>query len=137
MGVYVVQEASLPTYVYRCQQCGITLERRQSFEDPRLTVCEECSGELRRVLQPVQVIFKGSGFYSTDHRTKSFTDGEAKANAANGEAKTSGSDSKAESVPAKTESGPATTESAPAKTEAPATTSSSTESGKSTDSGDH
>lgn len=128
----------MPTYVYRCQQCGTMLEQRQSFEDPPLTVCEECSGELRRVLQPVQVIFKGSGFYSTDYRTKSFTDGEAKANASNGDAKTSDSDSKTESAPpktesapARTESAPAKTESAPAKTETPATSSSGTESGKS------
>ena len=58
----------MPIYVYRCQQCGDVLERRQSFKDPALTTCETCSGELRRVLQPVGVIFKGSGFYSTDYR---------------------------------------------------------------------
>ena len=58
----------MPIYVYRCQQCGDVLERRQSFKDPVLTTCETCSGELRRVLQPVGVIFKGSGFYSTDYR---------------------------------------------------------------------
>lgn len=93
----------MPTYVYRCQQCGTMLERRQSFEDAPLTVCEECSGELRRVLQPVQVIFKGSGFYTTDYRTKSFTDGEAKATSTNGEDKPSDSDSKATPAPAKAE----------------------------------
>ncbi|MBM2809938.1 MAG: FmdB family transcriptional regulator [Chloroflexi bacterium] len=58
----------MPTYVYRCQQCGVTIERRQSFTDERLTVCEACSGELRRVLQPVSVIYKGSGFYTTDYK---------------------------------------------------------------------
>jgi putative FmdB family regulatory protein len=61
-------EARVPTYVYRCQQCGATIERRQGFQDPPLTTCEICSGELRRVLQPVGIIFKGSGFYSTDYR---------------------------------------------------------------------
>ena len=92
----------MPTYVYRCQKCGTTLERRQGFEDPPLTECEECSGELRRVLQPVSVIFKGSGFYTTDYRTKSFTEGEAKANATstNGDDKPSGSDSKDTPAPA-------------------------------------
>lgn len=58
----------MPTYVYRCQHCGALIERRQSFHDAPLTRCEICLGELRRVLHPVGVIFRGSGFYSTDHR---------------------------------------------------------------------
>jgi putative FmdB family regulatory protein len=58
----------LPTYVYRCQQCGQVIERRQSFTDAPLTECESCQGQLQRVLQPVGIIFKGSGFYSTDYR---------------------------------------------------------------------
>ena len=79
----------MPTYVYRCQQCGISLERRQSFQDAPLTECEVCSGELRRVVQPVSVIFRGSGFYTTDYRAKSWTEGEAKPTA-DGEAKHAG-----------------------------------------------
>ena len=104
----------MPTYVYRCQQCGTMLERRQSFQDPPLTECEACSGELRRVLQPVQVIFKGSGFYSTDYRAKSSTDGESKTTegepkttSTNGDDKESSSDSAKTSPPAKTEAAPA------------------------------
>ncbi len=58
----------MPTYVYRCDQCGDVIERRQSFQDPPLTQCEACHGRLQRVLQPVGIIFKGSGFYSTDYR---------------------------------------------------------------------
>jgi putative FmdB family regulatory protein len=64
----MTEEARVPIYVYRCQQCGEVLERRQRFQDPPLTTCEACSGELRKVLQPVGVIFRGSGFYSTDNR---------------------------------------------------------------------
>jgi putative FmdB family regulatory protein len=59
---------TVPTYVYRCQQCGSTIERRQTFQDPPLTTCESCQGELRRVMQPVGIIFKGSGFYTTDYK---------------------------------------------------------------------
>lgn len=59
----------LPTYVYRCQECGAVLERRQSFQDRPLTQCEVCSGELRRVVQPAGIIFRGSGFYTTDYRS--------------------------------------------------------------------
>lgn len=57
----------MPFYVYACQGCGATSERRQSFSDAPLTECDECGGALRRVLQPVGIIFKGSGFYTTDY----------------------------------------------------------------------
>lgn len=58
----------MPTYVYRCEQCACVIERRQSFQDPPLTECESCHGRLQRVLQPVGIIFRGSGFYTTDYR---------------------------------------------------------------------
>ena len=102
----------MPTYVYRCVQCGTVLERRQSFQDPPLTECEVCSGELRRVVQPVQVIFRGSGFYSTDYRAKNSAEAEPKPATTNGEAKPSGSESTEGAAPAKTETAaPSTSES--------------------------
>ena len=58
----------MPTYVYRCKTCGLTFERRQRMTDPCLTECPECSGEVRRVIQPVPVFFKGPGFYVTDSK---------------------------------------------------------------------
>ena len=58
----------MPTYTYACASCGAELERRQSFSDAPLTECEACGGDLRRVLHPVGVIFKGSGFYNTDYK---------------------------------------------------------------------
>ena len=61
----------MPVYTYACKQCSAEIERRQSFSDAPLTVCESCGGELRRVLHPVGVIFKGSGFYNTDNRKSS------------------------------------------------------------------
>lgn len=61
----------LPVYVYRCEQCGRELEKRQSFSDAPLTECEACHGALRKVLSPAAIIYKGSGFYSTDHNGKS------------------------------------------------------------------
>ncbi|HEY3118031.1 MAG TPA: FmdB family zinc ribbon protein [Chloroflexota bacterium] len=57
----------MPLYVYACQKCGETLERMQSFSADPLTECDECGGALRRVMQPVGIVFRGSGFYSTDH----------------------------------------------------------------------
>lgn len=58
----------MPTYVYRCADCGDQLEVVQSFSDDPLTVCPTCDGALRKVFQPVGVVFKGSGFYKTDNR---------------------------------------------------------------------
>jgi putative FmdB family regulatory protein len=58
----------VPVYEYVCTECGEPLEVRQSFTDAALTVCPNCSGRLRKVLSPVGVVFKGSGFYRNDSR---------------------------------------------------------------------
>jgi putative FmdB family regulatory protein len=61
----------LPTYDYQCRQCGTTYEVIHSMLEEGPAVCERCGGELRRVLYPAGIIFKGSGFYSTDSRSGS------------------------------------------------------------------
>jgi putative FmdB family regulatory protein len=58
----------MPTYEYRCGQCGQHVEVVQSFTDPPLTECGACGGPLRKVFAPVGIVFKGSGFYKTDNR---------------------------------------------------------------------
>jgi putative FmdB family regulatory protein len=58
----------MPTYVYRCQNCDKVLEQFQKITDDPLTTHEECGGALRRVVQPVGIVFKGSGFYVTDYK---------------------------------------------------------------------
>jgi putative FmdB family regulatory protein len=58
----------MPTYVYRCELCGLTFERRQRMTDASLTDCPECEGRVHRVIQPVPIIFKGPGFYVTDNK---------------------------------------------------------------------
>ena len=63
----------MPLYEYECESCGIRFERMQHFKDEPLTVCPECEGHVHRVIQPVGIIFKGSGFYITDHRQLSST----------------------------------------------------------------
>lgn len=60
----------MPTYQYRCTACGEELEVVQKFSDDALTECPQCSGRLRKVFNAVGVVFKGSGFYATDNRTK-------------------------------------------------------------------
>jgi putative FmdB family regulatory protein len=59
----------MPTYEYRCQDCGEHVEVVQSFTDDPLTICGVCGGHLRKVFSPVGVVFKGSGFYKTDNRS--------------------------------------------------------------------
>jgi putative FmdB family regulatory protein len=58
----------MPIYLYECDTCGIRFERLQRMSDDPLTECPECDGHVHRVIQPVGIIFKGSGFYITDNR---------------------------------------------------------------------
>jgi putative FmdB family regulatory protein len=58
----------LPIYTYQCRSCENVLEKRQSFSDAPLSTCEACGGDLRKLLHPVGIVFKGSGFYNTDYR---------------------------------------------------------------------
>lgn len=59
----------MPTYEYRCQDCGEHLEIVQSFRDDALTECSNCGGTLKKVFGNIGVVLKGSGFYKTDNRS--------------------------------------------------------------------
>lgn len=62
----------MPVYTYRCENCGIQFDQTQKFSDPALTKCPECGKKsLKKVYTPVGIVFKGSGFYATDHRSPS------------------------------------------------------------------
>jgi putative FmdB family regulatory protein len=62
----------MPVYTYRCDNCGVQFDRRQAFTDPLLKVCPDCGKKtLHKVYTPVGIVFKGSGFYATDHRSPS------------------------------------------------------------------
>jgi len=61
----------MPTYEYRCKDCGNHLEVVQSFNDEPLTECPSCKGALRKVFGSIGITFKGSGFYKTDSRSSS------------------------------------------------------------------
>ncbi len=63
----------MPIYEYLCDDCGLRFDKMQSFKDAPLEECPNCGGPVHRVIQPVGVIFKGSGFYVTDNRSKSST----------------------------------------------------------------
>jgi putative FmdB family regulatory protein len=62
----------MPIYTYRCESCGVQFDRTQKFTDNPLTQCPECGKKtLRKVYTPVGIVFKGSGFYATDHHSPS------------------------------------------------------------------
>ncbi len=91
----------MPTYVYRCDACGHQFELFQRMSDDPVDTCPECQQAVRRVIHPVGVVFKGSGWYINDSRAK---------NSANGSSETKTSESSgsdADSGTAKSDSGTA------------------------------
>jgi putative FmdB family regulatory protein len=69
----------MPTYEYRCKDCGHELETQQKFTDDPLTECPSCGGTLKKKFGAVGISFKGSGFYKNDARptTRAKTKSEA------------------------------------------------------------
>jgi len=62
----------MPTYDYKCKECGITFEVFQKMTDEPIKNCIKCNGEVRRLIGGgLTPIFKGSGFYQTDYKSKS------------------------------------------------------------------
>lgn len=84
----------MPTYTYRCNNCNYEFDIRQRMADDPLTDCPECDTEqsLRKVLNSVGIVFKGSGFYVTDNRGGAST----AVPAANGKSSENGDAAKAE-----------------------------------------
>ncbi len=61
----------MPIYQYRCLNCSLQFELKQSFQDKPIADCPTCHGIARRIFSPVPILFKGPGFYVTDSRGKS------------------------------------------------------------------
>ena len=62
----------MPTYEYECTSCGHTFEAVQGMNDKPLSRCPKCRSALRRVINGgMGIIFKGSGFYTTDYKKSS------------------------------------------------------------------
>lgn len=87
----------MPTYGYRCGNCGHQFEIVQRISEEPLTTCPKCQGKLSKVLYPVGISFKGSGFYTTDYKGA----GKSSAGSSNGSAPSSegSGDSKPEAKP--------------------------------------
>jgi putative FmdB family regulatory protein len=119
-----VVSAAMPTYDYRCQSCGARFEAWQKITDDPIDTCPTCGGPARRVLHPVGLVFKGSGFYKTDQRdssSASVASGESSSNGATtAESATAGSKStESKATEAKTTESKPSAE--PVKSAAPAT----------------
>lgn len=65
----------MPVYDYECDTCNFRFEKRQRFDEEPLAICPKCQGKLHRIIHPSPVLFKGSGFYVTDSRKGSGTEG--------------------------------------------------------------
>lgn len=82
----------MPTYGYRCGSCGHEFEIQQRITAQPLDTCPKCGGKLSKMLYPAGIIFKGSGYYTTDYKGS----GDGSAGSSNGVAHASegGSESK-------------------------------------------
>ena len=90
----------MPTYGYRCGSCGHEFEIQQRMSDQPIKACPKCQGKLNKILYPVGISFKGSGFYTTDYGSGKSAAAAPSNGAAKGSDKAaaeSSSDSKAES----------------------------------------
>lgn len=101
----------MPIYGYRCSNCGHQFEIQQRMSDEPLKVCPKCEGKLTKILYPTGVIFKGSGFYTTDYK------GSGKEPAASNGTSSGGSESKPSSDTKPETKGDSKTESKPESTD--------------------
>ena len=86
----------MPIYGYRCRTCGHEFEVLQKMSDTQLKTCPKCSGQLAKIVYPAGVVYKGSGYYSTDYKS-----GKAASTASsNGSKSDSDSSSSSDSKPA-------------------------------------
>lgn len=115
----------MPTYDYRCKECGHQFEIHQSFADDALTTCPECQGALKKIFSAVGISFKGSGFYKTDSRsgsgTSSSSDKGSSDKSASSEKSTSSSEKASSSSDKGSSSGSAPEKASSSSSTAPAT----------------
>lgn len=88
----------MPIYTYRCENCGVQFDRKQRFDDDPLVRCPECEKDtLHKVYLPVGIVFKGSGFYATDHRSPSGQTSRGKSESKDSSSAAASSDSESKS----------------------------------------
>lgn len=113
----------MPTYSYACKHCGHAFDIHQSFTDDTLVECPECrTASLRKVIYPVGISFKGSGFYRTDSKAsaKAAAASKSSSGADSAAGSTSGNGSDASSAPSSSPTPSSTSSSTSTSTSAPA-----------------
>ena len=89
----------MPTYEYECSSCGHAFERFESIKAGNRKKCPECGSRANRIISSgAAIIFKGSGFYQTDYRSKEYNQQKAKVE---GGKSTAGKTEKSDSCPKK------------------------------------
>ena len=117
----------MPRYDYRCTGCGPEFELVQTFHEAGVGTCPLCSGAGQRLFHAVPVIYKGSGFYTTDYgrpkrqeenSSKESTDGDkSSSKTASSDKATSGDKAASSDASGKDSSGAGSSSSADTKTE--------------------
>lgn len=82
----------MPRYVYECFECGHTVEKLEGWSAPAQQPCSECDATLQRIPSPPAIVFKGSGWYSTDSKKSSWKSRRDEDRAEGGDGGESGSD---------------------------------------------
>ena len=110
----------MPIYEYQCDQCGDSFEVMQKMSEDPLVECAKCGGSLHKVLHPVAIHFKGSGFYTTDYgKGSGRRTGGGSRDAGSGDESSSSSESSSggDGDSAKTDKKPPASESKPKETQ--------------------
>lgn len=96
----------MPTYTYECKKCGHAFDVFHGMNEKPRTRCEACKGPTKRLIgMGAGIIFKGSGFYETDYKTKSGTNGSDEAKSESSKESTDKKSDSDTSTPAKSDSG--------------------------------
>jgi putative FmdB family regulatory protein len=97
----------MPIYGYKCDQCGHEVEVLQSMSDQPLKVCPNCMGPLRKMIYPAGIIFKGSGYYTTDYKSQGKSSANGETSSGSSAETTTASEKKADSTDSSKPSKPA------------------------------
>ena len=106
----------MPIYEYKCQQCGVHIEVRQSVSDEPLTACEKCHGKLEKQWSLSGFQFKGAGWYVTDYAGKKADTSSEKSSSGDSDKSSTGESTAASETASKSKD---ETKTAPAKEAAP------------------